>query len=163
VYRVLRDAPANVGVFVDRGLQRVERVLVPFVGSVHDRAAVALSRRILGHAKAEVTLLHVRAPETESGRAGRDSDEFIDEPGGGRVLVRVIHHASPVTAALAEAELGYDLMIVGAGREWGLEQRLLGVQRERLMLESKTSLLVVRGLPSAEADSYELASAPSPA
>jgi Kef-type K+ transport system membrane component KefB/nucleotide-binding universal stress UspA family protein len=163
VYRVLRDAPSNVGVFVDRGLQRVNRILVPFIGSVHDRAAVALARRILGRDEVEVTLLHVRDPVAGDAEGARDSDDVIDEPAGGRVVVRVVHHASPVDAALAEMEGGYDLAIIGAGREWGLEQRLLGVQRERLVLESKTSLLIVRGVASAEAESLELSSAPSPA
>ena len=163
VYRVLRDAPGNVGVFVDRGLQRVRRVLVPFVGSVHDRAAVALARRMLGQEGTQVTLLHVREPEPGIDPGSRDSDEIIDEPGGGRVVVRVVHNSSPVAAALSEIESGYDLVIVGAGREWGLEQRLLGVQRERLMLESKASLLVVRGRESLEAQVLELSSAPSPA
>jgi Kef-type K+ transport system membrane component KefB/nucleotide-binding universal stress UspA family protein len=162
VYRILRDAPANVGVFVDRGLERVRRVLVPFVGSVHDRAAVALARRILGSGSdVEVTLLHVRAPEPGTEAGQRDSDEIIDEPDGGRVVVRVVHDLSPVGAALAEMERGYDLVVVGASREWGLEQRLLGVQRERLMLESKVSLLVVRGRPSPEAEALELSSSPA--
>jgi nucleotide-binding universal stress UspA family protein len=60
-------------------------------------------------------------------------------------------------------ERGFDLVVVGASREWGLEQRLLGVQRERLMLESKVSLLVVRGRPSPEAEALELSSSSSPA
>lgn len=162
VYRVLRDAPASVGVFVDRGLERVRRVLVPFVGSVHDREAVRLSRRILGSASdVEVTLLHVRTPEPGTEAGQRDSDEIIDEPDGGRVVVRVVHDPSPVGAALAEMQRGYDLVVVGASREWGLEQRLLGVQRERLMLESKVSLLVVRGRASAESEALELSSSPS--
>jgi Kef-type K+ transport system membrane component KefB len=150
VYRVLRDAPGTVGVFVDRGLTQVQRVLVPFIGSVHDRAAIALARRVLGPQNPEVTLLHVRAPNGAAEE--RDSVEIIEEPAGGRVLVRVVHHSSPVSAALAEIERGqdYDLVMVGAGREWGLEQRLLGVQRERLVLESKTSLLIVRGTPTPE-------------
>jgi nucleotide-binding universal stress UspA family protein len=108
-----------------------------------------------------VTLLHVRAPEPGTEAGQRDSDEIIDEPDGGRVVVRVVHDPSPVGAALAEMERGYDLVVVGASREWGLEQRLLGVQRERLMLESKVSLLVVRGRPSPEAEALELS--PSPA
>ena len=41
--------------------------------------------------------------------------------------------------------------------------RLSNVQRERLVLESKTSLLIVRGVASAEVESLELSSAPSPA
>jgi nucleotide-binding universal stress UspA family protein len=151
VYDVLRDAPSNVGVFVDRGLERVRRVLVPFMGSIHDRVAVELAHRVLGRGDTEATLLHVRNPSEPS----RDSDEVTEEPGGGRVIVRVVHHASPIDAALAEMANGYDLVLIGASREWGLEQRLLGVQRERLVLESSTSLLIVRARPpSASAPSH---------
>jgi hypothetical protein len=40
---------------------------------------------------------------------------------------------------------------VGIGREWGLGDRRFGLQPERLLTSSPTSILVVRAAPEAEA------------
>jgi nucleotide-binding universal stress UspA family protein len=51
---------------------------------------------------------------------------------------------SPSAAVLAES-VGFDLVVIGAGREWGLEQRYFGVQSEELMRDTAVSLLIVAG------------------
>ncbi len=142
VHEVFLAAPCDVGVFIDRGLSRVVRVLVPFMGSMHDHAALALARRLLQGSGASVTILHVKAPG-ESVGAGAAAADLVHEEGGSRVTLRVIEHASPADAALEESREGYDLLVVGLGREWGLSHRRFGVQPERLMVESPASVLVV--------------------
>jgi Kef-type K+ transport system membrane component KefB/nucleotide-binding universal stress UspA family protein len=157
VHGVLEHAPTDVGVFADRGLTQVRRILVPFQGSTHDRGALALAHRLLIGHDAEVTILHVVPPE----RGGDEQElgaramaqHIFGEPAGGRVRMEIVAHASPADAALEESARGYDLVIVGLGREWGLEQRHFGVHPERLMRDCSTSLLVVRHQPA------ELASA----
>lgn len=146
VYDVMRDAPADVAVLVDRGLGDVRRVLVPFVGTSHDRAALAIAQRILGEG-AEVTVLHVVKPLRRVGEdtlGAREEVDSVFEEGGGRVVFQVVQHESPAEAALAESKKDYDLVIVGMGRDWGLEQRQFGVQPERLMRDCPASILVVR-------------------
>jgi nucleotide-binding universal stress UspA family protein len=71
-------------------------------------------------------------------------DTVFDESKG-RVTFRSLEHDSPADAVLAESQRGYDLVIVGIGREWGLEHRPFGIQAERLLRESPASILVVRG------------------
>ena len=44
---------------------------------------------------------------------------------------------------LEVARRGYDLVVVGVGAEWGLENSLFGLHGERLIREAPTSLLVV--------------------
>jgi nucleotide-binding universal stress UspA family protein len=156
VYRVMKEAPSNVGVFFDRGLGQVKRVLVPFVGTPHDYAALSLARRLLD-AGAEITLLHVKPEAPPSSASSSTSmrqmaSHVFDEPDGGRVHVQVVHHRSPVDVALSESRKDYDLVVVGVGREWGLEQRLVGVHPERLLQESPVSLLIVRGHAAAVAE-----------
>ena len=63
VREVMQEAQAKVAVLVDRGLTSVRRVLVPFMGSPHDRAALRLARRLMRNVNAEVTVLHVTSPE----------------------------------------------------------------------------------------------------
>lgn len=142
VHEVMQEARMDVAVLVDRGLSSVRRVLVPFVGSSHDRAALGLARRLLRHADADVTVLHVTSPERK-GRAGAQVEELFPEAGR-RVTFKVVEHAEPEEAALAEAARGYDLIIVGVGQEWGLGEQLWGLQRERIIQDSPVSLLVVR-------------------
>jgi nucleotide-binding universal stress UspA family protein len=145
VHEVMQEASSDVAVLVDRGLEQVRRVLVPFIGSRHDRAALGLARRLLQGSGAEVTVLHVTAPEPRHGRgtSQRLVEELFPEPSG-HVHFQVVAHASPEDAVLEEAARGYDLVVVGVGAAWGLEGGLLGLHRERLVRDSHTSLLVVR-------------------
>ncbi|HZI04250.1 MAG TPA: cation/H(+) antiporter, partial [Archangium sp.] len=81
-----------------------------------------------------VTVLRVTVPGGEPGpvRSRAMVDELFPK-GSGRVCVQEVAHASPEEAVLEEARRGYDLMVVGVGSGWGLEDG-----------ESPTSLLVVR-------------------
>ncbi|WP_224243121.1 cation:proton antiporter domain-containing protein [Hyalangium gracile] len=142
VHEVMQEARTDVAVLVDRGLSSVRRVLVPFMGGSHDRAALALARRLLKHADAEVTVLHVTSPDHKK-RASAQVEELFPEAGR-QVSFKVVQHETPEEAALEEAARGYDLIVVGAGQEWGLEDRRWGLHRERIIQESPVSLLVVR-------------------
>ena len=70
---------------------------------------------------------------------GKDNDKDKNN-----VSMKVVEHDEPAEAALAEAANGYDLVIVGVGQEWGLEERRFGVHPERIISECPTSLLVVK-------------------
>jgi nucleotide-binding universal stress UspA family protein len=154
---VLSSCPGTVGVLVDRDLDRIERVLVPYLGSAHDRAALGLAQRLMSSSGAQVTVLHVvrddgdddRGEEVVASSSGgaRTLVDSVFSEDSGQVTMRVIRHRSPADAALAESARGYDLVIVGVGKDWGLGERFLGIglQPERLMTDSPTSLLVVRG------------------
>ncbi|HVG63424.1 MAG TPA: cation:proton antiporter [Hyalangium sp.] len=145
VHEVMREASADVAVLVDRGLKAVRRVLVPFIGSPHDRAALSLARRLLRSVGAEITVLHVTVPEREHGQTKTQMVvESLFPEESGRVNFKVVAHDSPEDAALEEIQRGYDLVVVGVGSEWGLEDGFFGLHRERLIGDAPTSLLVVR-------------------
>ncbi len=146
VGKVLDQAAGRVGVFVDRGFVRAARVLVPFVGTPHDRAAFALARRLAHAGESTVTLLHVRpaAGESPTMPFGVNLDALVQEAGEGRVILREVRSDSPIDAALSEAAQGYDLVVVGMGREWELDSGLLGRHSQRLMRDAPASLLIVR-------------------
>jgi Kef-type K+ transport system membrane component KefB/nucleotide-binding universal stress UspA family protein len=146
VARVMREGTMDIAVLVDRGLERIHRVLIPFVGTEHDRAALALARRMLRGSAQEATVLHIHSTELggaeELGARELRDATFDDE--GGRVHLKVVDHPSATDAVLEEARLGYDLVLVGLGREWDLEQRFFRIHPERLATEIPVSLLVVR-------------------
>jgi nucleotide-binding universal stress UspA family protein len=75
-----------------------------------------------------------------------EAAQVFDEVGG-RVELKVVEHDSPAGATLTESTQGYDLVIIGIGREWGLEERPFGIQPELLMNECQVSLLVVHRGP----------------
>jgi Kef-type K+ transport system membrane component KefB/nucleotide-binding universal stress UspA family protein len=158
VHDVMAQAPATVGVFVDRGLSSVKRVLVPYLGSPHDRAALALAHRLQQNGGAEVVILHVVKPE-ESRRGPGSASQLMTTVFGDdaeRVTMTTVEHRSPAEVALEHSRQGFDLVVVGVGREWGLSERRVGFQPEMIISESPTSLLIVRdaaarvrGLPRA--------------
>ncbi|MBU8895622.1 cation/H(+) antiporter [Corallococcus sp. H22C18031201] len=143
VHEVMQGATGTVAVLVDRGLSEVKRVLVPFAGGRHDKAALGLARRLMRHSGAEVTVLHVTSAERE-GQARAVVEEFFPGDEGSRVRFKVVRHESPEDAALEEARTGYDLVVVGVGAEWGLQGRLFGLQRERIVRDAPGSLIMVR-------------------
>jgi Kef-type K+ transport system membrane component KefB/nucleotide-binding universal stress UspA family protein len=146
---VLEKAPADVGVFVDRGLQAVRKVLVPFQGTPDDKAALMLARRMTA-ANAEVTILHVIKPgrgDSERLGAQQEIDQTFTEEGPWNrtsVRMKLVSHEKPAQAAVEEAARGYDLVIVGAGNQWGLERRLFGLVPEFMVERCPISLLLVR-------------------
>jgi nucleotide-binding universal stress UspA family protein len=146
---VLEKAHADVGVFVDRGLQTVRKVLVPFQGTPDDKAALMLARRMTA-ANAEVTILHVIKPgrgDSERLGAQQEIDQTFTEEGPWNrtsVRMKLVSHEKPAQAAVEEAGRGYDLVIVGAGNQWGLERRLFGLVPEFMVERCPISLLLVR-------------------
>ncbi|WP_437838921.1 cation:proton antiporter domain-containing protein [Sorangium sp. So ce1153] len=152
VYEVMRGARTDVGVLIDRGLAAIRKLLVPFHGTAHDKAALALARRLAQQVGADVTILHVVNPKRRSDDA-LGAQEMVDEVFEGqedgalrksKVTLKVVEHDSPADAALEEAKHGYDLVLVGVGSEWGLAQRRFGIRAEHIIQGCPTSLLVVR-------------------
>ncbi len=148
VHRVLDRAEADVAVFVDRGFRSVKRVLVPYLGSTHDRLAMELAGRIARTCGAGVTVLHVVPPKRTDGQpvlgAKAVTDRVFQDPTQPTpVTFRVVEDASPVDAVLREAK-HFDLVVIGVAEEWGLESHLFGWRAERIARDCPSSLLIVR-------------------
>ncbi|MBX3263323.1 MAG: cation:proton antiporter [Labilithrix sp.] len=144
VRAVMQEASCDVAVLVDRGLSEIRRVLVPFMGSGHDRAALVLARRLLESSGAEVTILHVVSPRaSESSKRQRVLVDELFPEDTHHIRLSIIEHAHPEEAVLDEAKEGYDLVVVGVGVEWGLNDALLGRHRERIVRDAAPSVVVV--------------------
>ena len=150
VYDVMSTAKSDVGVLIDRGLKSIQRILLPFGGSLHDQCALRVARRLNREQGARITILHVVPPNRQKedprmGARAQFDSVFNDTVSGKTVGMKVVEHEEPARAALVEAAQGYDLIIVGCGAEWGLEQRTFGLKPEVLIQESATSLLILHG------------------
>ncbi len=125
--QVIRASPIPVVILQSRAPEEdgpFARILVPVDGSVYSRYAAELALAYADGVGASVHLLHVlpeqgRVEEAEAGlesllRAlGRSEDH--------RIQIRVMRHARPAEAIVAQSESGhYDLLVIGA------ETRLLG-------------------------------------
>lgn len=113
VHDVMKGARADVAVLISRDLQAVRRVLVPFCGSAHDRAAVRLARRMAFSVGCDVTILRIRFREASA----PDVDAFLAEVAGDRVTVieQVDEGNKAVDLVVtAAADTTYDLVILGA-------------------------------------------------
>jgi len=143
---VVRQSGRPVAVLLDRGLARVERVLVAYAGGVEDREAIALAHRMESAGNVRITLLHVVEPGNADGRGRAQVAEVFEgapPDDSQRVKLRVVEHASPPDAVLAEAANGYDLIVIGMNARWGTDSVPLATKRRRVLSESPVSILVV--------------------
>ncbi|HKQ49422.1 MAG TPA: cation:proton antiporter [Phycisphaerae bacterium] len=148
VHRVLENAATDVGIFVDRGMHaRPKSILVPYLGSPHDRLALELAARMARHSGAAVTVLHVIAPgRTSAGKLGAESATqkvFADPTQPAPVTFKVVEDRDPISAVL-EAAKPFDLVVIGVAEKWGLTSHLFGWHAERIARDCSSPLLIVR-------------------
>jgi Kef-type K+ transport system membrane component KefB/nucleotide-binding universal stress UspA family protein len=149
VHRVLTGSDSDVGIYVDRGESLPRNILVPYLGSKHDRLALEIAGRISRNTKVPVTVLHVTPPNRNQGEAGRlnakaETDRVFNDPSHALpVTMRTIEGDSPVSVLIEQAK-EFELVVIGVAEEWGLESQLLGFRAERVAREVACSLLIVR-------------------
>jgi Kef-type K+ transport system membrane component KefB/nucleotide-binding universal stress UspA family protein len=136
IHSVMQEAPADVAVYVPRHFRRWERILVPWLGTPHDAAALGLAQRLAAGGAASLTLLRVAPPDCATAAAwppaGLEGAEL-----------RTVEGEDPVEDVVAEARTGYDLVVIGVSEALGLQPTLLGTSHERLARECPASLLIV--------------------
>jgi Kef-type K+ transport system membrane component KefB/nucleotide-binding universal stress UspA family protein len=144
---VVANAGAPVGVLVDRGLNKVERVLVAFAGGPEDLAALRLAQRLGRAPGARITILHVVSPDDAAhpGRGRAQVDQVFAEPelSSSSIRMHIVAHASPPEAVLEEARNGYDIVVIGMNARWGLRTGTINLRRQRVLSESPVSVLAV--------------------
>lgn len=147
VGQVLSTAPVDVAVFIDRGRDRLERLLVPYAGNIHDDLALAIALRLLVNIDfANLVVLRV----AQSGQVHSElSNEFssmlqqLPQTVRDRIDIKTIEAAEPL-AAVVEASATVDLTIVGTSRAWGIERQTLGRYTDELANRCQSSLLITR-------------------
>src|SRR5690606_30009022 len=151
----------DVAILFDRGLRQVKSVLVPYMGSRHDRFALELARRIARTSNAAVTVLHIAAPhradEPEPDLQQAVERLFHTLRHNSQVTFRTVESDQPIDLVLDEARR-HDLVIIGVANEWGLASQLFGWRSERIARDCPTSLLIVR-----KAEKPTAVSSPAPA
>ena len=141
VHRVMTAADCDVAVFVDRNFDRPTRILVPFMGSSHDKLALDMAGRIAKATGAAISIIHV----TDAGPTAPPTiDRAFDDPTQkSAVQIKIVPSDTPADAILSEIT-DHDLVVIGVAEEWGLASSLLGLRAERIATNCPASMLIVR-------------------
>ncbi|WP_339374308.1 cation:proton antiporter [Oscillatoria nigro-viridis] len=147
VGQILSNAKVDVAIFVDRGRERLNNLLVPYAANIHDDLGLELALRLLVNSEERrLTVLRVAV----DGEAGNElSYEFqrvmeqLPVEVRSRIETPIVEAAEPIQAVVA-ASANADLTIAGTSREWGIERQTLGQYTDELAVQCHSSLLIAR-------------------
>ncbi|MFB2923489.1 cation:proton antiporter [Aerosakkonema sp. BLCC-F2] len=146
VGQILTQASVDVAVFVDRGRERLESILVPYSANVHDDLALEIAVRLL--VNRDLCCLNILRVVQETqikdfSYEFRNVMESLPLQVRDRIDIQVIEAAEPIPAVV-EASQTVDLTIVGTSRAWGIERQTLGNYTDALAIDCHSSLLITR-------------------
>lgn len=147
VGQILSTVPVDVAVFIDRGKERLENILVPYSGNIHDDLALVLALRLLINMDT-AHLLVLRVAQTgqaqiELSNEFRTMLEQLPSSVRDRINIKTIQAPEPIKAVV-EASATVDLTIAGTSRAWGIERQTLGRGADELANQCRSSLLITR-------------------
>lgn len=147
VGQILSTAPADVAVFVDRGKERLENLLVPYSSNIHDDLALAIALRLLfNHDTCCLTVLRVSKNELNQNDLSHEFRSVLERLPNrirDRIDIQFVVAIEPMEAVVAASET-VDLTIAGTSRAWGIERQTLGRYTDLLATECRSSLLITR-------------------
>ncbi|MCP4540784.1 MAG: universal stress protein [Chloroflexi bacterium] len=120
------------------------KILLCVAGMPYAEAAISLGGAIAGVTQSPVTLLHVIQEEKDRANGERALAAAREMLPGSAVEAH-IRQGDSIGMILVEVKRGnYDLAIIGARRETGLTQQLLGSVAQKITRRVPTSVLVAR-------------------
>ncbi|MBG1268763.1 cation:proton antiporter [Nostoc sp. WHI] len=147
VGQMLTTAPVDVAVFVDRGSDRLESLLVPYSANIHDDLAFILALRLLiNNETCMLQVLQVLPPNCLKDELSHDLDMMIQQLPKSvrdRIEIKIVQAPDPIQAVV-EASKNVDLTIAGTSRTWGIERQTLGRYTDQLAIQCSSSLLITR-------------------
>jgi Kef-type K+ transport system membrane component KefB/nucleotide-binding universal stress UspA family protein len=147
VGQILSTAKVDVAIFVDRGRERLNNLLVPYAANIHDDLGLELALRLLVNSQERrLTVLRVVVngeAENELSYEFRRVIEQLPVEVRSRIETPIVEAAEPIQAVVA-ASANADLTIAGTSREWGIERQTLGQYTDELVVQCHSSLLIAR-------------------
>jgi len=147
VGQILSSAPVDVAVFVDKGGERLETLLVPYSANIHDDLALELALRLLvNHDTRQLQVLYVvkdSQGHRELSYEFRKLMEQLPERVRDRIHVQLVP-ATETIQTVVTASAGVNLTIAGTSRAWGIERQTLGRYTDALAIHCHSSLLITR-------------------
>ncbi|MDQ3870936.1 MAG: glucosyl-3-phosphoglycerate synthase [Chloroflexota bacterium] len=148
---VVRDAPCDVAVVKQHGVQTVRRILTAVRGGPHAELALRFADSLGRHFDAEVAVLHVVPPDitqTVRSQAERALETFARQHARGRAVPLLVTGTDVAQQILREAETA-DLVVMGAAggtAEMGASANggLFGRLPELVAQQARPSVIVVK-------------------
>jgi glucosyl-3-phosphoglycerate synthase len=150
---VVRESPCDIAVVKQRGLDKVDSILVPVRGGPHAELAMRLARDLGKRFEAQVAVLHV-VPKGIGERALQREqealDRFVQEHGGAKRVKGLIREATSVKTAIVREASHHDLVIMGAAaqpsdtRASADGRYLFGSVPEAVASRAKPTVIVVK-------------------
>ncbi|MEH2422767.1 MAG: cation:proton antiporter [Nostoc sp.] len=146
VGQMLTTAPVDVAVFIDKGKERLESLLVPYSANIHDDLALILALRLL--INRETCMLQILQIVSNNTKEELNYElhtimEQLPTSVRDRIEIKIIEAAEPIQAVIQASE-GVDLTIAGTSRAWGIERQTLGRYTDQLAIQCRSSLLITR-------------------
>lgn len=146
VGQMLTTAPVDVAVFIDKGKERLESLLVPYSANIHDDLALILALRLL--INRETCMLQIlqivsNNPKEELSYELHTMMEQLPTSVRDRIEIKIVEASEPIQAVIQASE-DVDLTIAGTSRAWGIERQTLGRYTDQLAIQCRSSLLITR-------------------
>ncbi|MEH2078768.1 MAG: cation:proton antiporter [Nostoc sp.] len=147
VGQILTTAPVDVAVFVDKGSEQLESLLVAYSANIHDDLALIIALRLL--INCETCLLQVlqvvpeNQPKDELSYELNTMMEKLPSSVRDRIEIKIVQ-TSEAIQTVVEASKNVDLTIAGTSRAWGIERQTLGRYTDQLAIQCSSSLLITR-------------------
>jgi len=150
VGQILSQVKVDVAIFVDRGRERIETLLVPYAANIHDDFALELALRLLVNNQ-HCTLTVLRVAQSEGSLTELSNEvvalmEQLPASVRSRINIQIVTAPNPIQAVIQASET-VDLTIAGTSRTWGIERQTLGRYTDELAIECRSSLLITRRHP----------------
>jgi nucleotide-binding universal stress UspA family protein len=147
VGKILSLAPVDVAVFVNRGKERLETLLVAYSANFHDDLGLEIAIRLVCNAETRrLTVLQViqqHQANSEFSDEFRSVMEKLPDSVRDRIQIKIVEAPNPIQAVV-EASQTVDLTIAGTSRAWGIERQTLGQYTDELAVHCHSSLLITR-------------------
>ena len=148
---IIHSGLTNVGVLFDRGIDRIEDILVPVGGGLHCKLAISLAENLAQTDGASIDFMRV-VDEDLDDELYEDQMAFLQEvvmtelgniPGNANL--HIIRGNDPASAIVTEAQArDYDLIIIGSFEGQAKPYLPFGEVVDRVVRGSNTSVLVLR-------------------
>ena len=147
VGQILSTTPVDVAVFVDKGGERLESLLVPYSANIHDDLALIIALRMLiNHDTCILQVLQVFKVHHTPDELSYELNAMIGQLPKSvrdRIQINTVTTPEPMRTVIAASE-NVDLTIVGTSRLWGIERQTLGRYTDQLAIQCRSSLLITR-------------------
>ena len=146
VGQMLTTAPVDVAVFVDKGKEQLESLLVPYSANIHDDLALILALRLLINRETcmlQILQIVANQAKEEVSYELNTMMEQLPTSVRDRIEIKILEAPEPIQAVIQASE-GVDLTIAGTSRAWGIERQTLGRYTDQLAIQCRSSLLITR-------------------